>query len=363
MQHSATTHPVSWFTERDREGNLTLQPKFQRRPVWSSPQKSNLIESILLGLPVPEIFMQVKTDADGQSEYVVVDGQQRITAILEFVGVNGREPFQLQSLQENSEWQGCTFGDLDDEEKKAFFGHLMAVRNLQDAADREIEDLFRRLNKYLTPLNAQELRNATYRGPFLRLSQSIAEDEFWAENRLARPQDIRRMRDIEYISDLLIGVLEGPQAGNRKTLDKYYGLMERYEREFPGQRECRRRFYKSLETVQEALPDIRARRWSNKTDFYSLFVAVSHLLIGRSLPDERIGDLGQALREFESEIRSYQEDESRPAEDGVVAYVGAMRLGSSDQTRRGVRHRALLCRISPFFVQRRGRGGRARSSP
>ena len=98
MHHTATTHPISWFTEREREGSLSLQPNFQRRRVWADRQKSNLIESILLELPVPEIYMQLKTDPSGKSEYIVVDGQQRISAILEFAGTSNREPFELRYL-------------------------------------------------------------------------------------------------------------------------------------------------------------------------------------------------------------------------------------------------------------------------
>ena len=352
MRYSATSHPISWFTERDNEGNLALQPRFQRRRVWTDRQKSNLIESILFQLPVPEIYMQVKTGPDGRSEYVVVDGQQRINAILEFVGVNGREPFELRYLDQESSWMHYTFNELTDVEKGRFYGHQMAVRYLQDAQDHEIEDLFRRLNKYVTPLNAQELRNATYRGPFLKMSESLAEDSFWSENRLATPDAIRRMRDIEFVSDLLIGVLHGPQGGNPNKLDDYYAMYEDYGREFRGQRDCRRRFSGALQIIQEVLPDIRSTRWSNKTDFYSLFVATAHLLSEYILPGDKFEGLRQALDDFEGEINRYQEDENAKVPSGVVAYVGAMRRGSSDRHRRGVRHQELLKVLTPYYKSR-----------
>ena len=353
MRHTATTHPISWFTDRDREGNLVIQPSFQRRSVWTNRQKSHLIESILLRLPIPEIYMQVKTDADGNSEFIVVDGQQRISTILEFVGSDGREPFELNHLGPDSEWQGYTFNALDDDQKTSLFGHSMAVRYLQEAMDHEIKDLFRRLNKFLTPLNAQELRNATYRGPFLKLSESMAEDEFWSENRLATPDSIRRMRDIEFMSDLIIGVLNGPQSGNSKTLDKYYAAFEDYEREFPSQRECKKRFLLTLSLIQEILPGIKSTRWSNKTDFYSLFIALAHILRDRGLPQTSFEILSEALHRFEKEIDEHQEDEDKPVRDDVANYVRAIRRGSSDQTRRGVRHQILLKLLSPHFRAKR----------
>ena len=352
MRYDTTSHPISWFTDRDTEGNLDLQPTFQRRRVWTNRQKSNLIESILLQLPVPEIYMQVKTGSDGRSEFIVVDGQQRITAILDFVGANGREPFELRYLSPDSRWMHYTFSELTDDEKSAFYGHSMSVRYLQDAQDEEIKDLFRRLNKYLTPLNAQELRNATYRGPFLRLAEHFAEDVYWSENGLATPDAIRRMRDIEFVSDLLVGVLDGPQAGNPKKLDEYYTSYEDHEREFPRQRDCRRRFSGTLELMQVLLPDIRSTRWANKTDFYSLFVATAYLLTEHILPGDQYDNLRKALDDLEDEISKYQKSEDAPVRQEVIAYVGAIRRGSSDRHRRGVRHQALLKVIGQFYRKR-----------
>ena len=352
MRHSTATHPISWFAEREREHNLILQPQFQRRRVWTDRQKSNLIESILLELPVPEIYMQIDTKPDGRSNYVIVDGQQRISAVLDFLGLGTRDPLELRHLDENSPWMGFTFNELTDEQKTDFYGHPIAVRNLQDATQEDIEDLFRRLNKYLTPLNPQELRNATYKGPFLRLSQTISEEPFWAENRLATPDAIRRMRDIEFVSDLIIGTLHGPQSGNPKTLDDYYAMYEDYDREFPKQRECRRRFYMTLDLVQQILPDIRNTRWSNKTDFYTLFVGTAHLLRDMALPNSTVPGVREALSDFAAEITKHQRNERARVRVEVKNYVAAMRRGSSDRTRRGVRHQALLEVISPFFEER-----------
>jgi len=80
---------VSWFNERNMEGSLVLNPRYQRKPVWSLRNKQYLIDTIIRELPVPEIYMQVKTtaleNAKAKSEYIIVDGQQRIRAILEFI--------------------------------------------------------------------------------------------------------------------------------------------------------------------------------------------------------------------------------------------------------------------------------------
>ena len=343
MRHVATTYPISWFIERDRDENLNLSASFQRNPVWRDPQKSNLIESILLSLPIPELYIQIKTDAGGRSQYTVVDGQQRIRAILEFAGIGGRPTFELSGLMDtSSRWMASSFSDLTDEERGEFFGHHMAVRLLEDATDAEVEGLFKRINKYIMPLNPQELRNATYKGPFLRLSETLAEDGYWSENGLATPVSIRRMRDIEFVSDLLIGLMHGPQSGSPTVLDDYYARYEEYEGEFPRQRVTRRRFYRVLDCIQETLPNLKETRWSNKTDFYSLFVAIGQLQRERGQWVEDYSLVREELSRFESEVTEYQSNDKAEVPKQVKDYVEALRRGSSDKNRRGTRHLALL---------------------
>ena len=80
-----TTHRISEFYRWQTEGSLKLNPPFQRNPVWSDKNRSYLIDTVLNQLPVPEIYMQVDTNENGYTKYIVVDGQQRIRAILDFI--------------------------------------------------------------------------------------------------------------------------------------------------------------------------------------------------------------------------------------------------------------------------------------
>ena len=80
-----------------------------------------------------------------------------------------------------------------------FFQYEICVRFLYTEDSREVEDVFKRLNKFAMPLKAQELRNATYHGAFTKLSEQLADDDYWAVNRVVSPAAIRRMADIEMI--------------------------------------------------------------------------------------------------------------------------------------------------------------------
>src|SRR4051812_40825672 len=82
---NTTTHTISWFIKRNQAEELELTAPFQRNPVWSEKQQSYLIDSILRGFPVPELYMQEFADEKGNERFVVVDGQQRLRACIGFI--------------------------------------------------------------------------------------------------------------------------------------------------------------------------------------------------------------------------------------------------------------------------------------
>lgn len=355
MKYYASMQTVSWFRDRYREQTLIIKPPYQRKPIWTAKQKCSLIESILLGLPVPEVYVQQSTTPEGMTTHAIVDGQQRVRTVLQFVGSETdpleqeQNKFALDKLEPGSPWRNKTFVELSDEEKKAFFEYRFAVRYLETNSDDEVRDMFQRLNRYLTPLKAQELRNATYTGPFIKLSERLADDEYWAENKIVTPALIRRMVDVEFISELLIGVMHGPQGGSAKIIDDYYRLYEDYEDQFPYQRRTERLFGRTLETVQRILPDIKETRWANKTDFYTLFVALAYLLRSGDLPQSKVRDVRRSLDNFAKEINARFGDEKATVSKSAVDYVHAVEKGVNDKKRRADRHATLTGVIKDYF--------------
>ena len=311
MKHTSQPRSISWFQENYKADRLELRPPFQRKPVWTTKQRSFLIESILLNVPIPEVYVQVAQADDGTEEYGVVDGQQRLRTILQFVGIErdadqeGEDVnrFALEALTATSLHKDRVFSDLTTQERKEFFQYEICVRFLYTEALKEVEDVFKRLNKYTLPLKAQELRNATYHGAFAKLSENLADDEYWAVNRIVTPAAIRRMADIEMMSDLLIGLLHGPQGGSARIIDQYYEQYEPFEDEFPEQNRIRRHFATILETIQRLFPQIaNVARWGNRADFYSLFIAFGGLLRDYDLPARQEKHLADALLAFAREV-------------------------------------------------------------
>lgn len=353
MKTDSTYQSVSWFAALASQKALTLDPPFQRKPVWSTKQRSALIETLLLDLPVPEIFMQARFLADGTSIHVVVDGQQRIRTILKFLSLdqadNDDNGFELE-LDPTSEWNSLGFNDFGDEAKVQFFSRSLAVRMLDPAASKDaIKDVFKRFNKYLLPLTPQELRHAAFEGPLVRIATQLADEPYWIAERLVTPQAVRRMKDVEFVSDLLIGTLYGPQAGNASTLDKYYRLMESFDEELPEQDDLLRRFHSAQAIIQTSFTNLRGTRWGNRTDFYTLFVAIAELLRERRLLEGTIESLTGKLAKFAADVNVRLGNEHVEMDDEVIAYVRAVEKGASDRSRRLARHDIMLRQLDEYF--------------
>jgi hypothetical protein len=355
MMFSSSTQTIAWLQDRYREGNLVIKPPYQRKPVWVARQKCYLIESILEELPVPEIYIQQSTTADGKTTYAIVDGQQRVRTVLQFIGAEldpeeqEYNKFTLDKLLASSRWRNKAFTDLTTDDKKRFYGYKFSVRYLETDSDDEIRDMFRRLNKYLTPLKPQELRNATYSGPFVDAVLQLAESEYWAENRIVTPALIRRMGDVEFVSELLVGVLHGPQGGSAAIIDEYYEQYEDFEDEFPDQRRTLALFRETLDCIRKLLPNIKDSRWGNKTDFYTLFVGIASLLRTHALPGSALSEVRTALNDFATEVDRRLSSEHAKVSKNAIGYVRAVEKGANDKIRRANRHAALLEVLKPHL--------------
>src|SRR5690606_836603 len=103
-------------------------------------------------MPIPAICVQQSTDEDGNTTYAVVDGQQRITALMQFVGSYTGEDqeefdqFPLDKLATESDWYNLSFSELNGPTRKKFFGYELAVRYLNSDDEDEMKSVFRRLN-------------------------------------------------------------------------------------------------------------------------------------------------------------------------------------------------------------------------
>jgi hypothetical protein len=339
---SSTTHNVAWLNKRYQAEELQLRPPFQRNPVWTEKQKSYLIDTILNGYPIPELYMQEYTDAEGNDAYVVVDGQQRVRACLEFI----RGEYTL-SAEDSPKWGDMAFDDLSEDERKRVYNYNFVVRTLPEVPEDELRAIFSRLNRHVVALNKQELRHATYWGEFIGSVEKISDNEAWAEVGLFTPNDVRRMIDIEYVSELAVGFLHGLQ-NKKDSLDKWY---EAYEREFPDRRRTEKALTNTLVEITEILPGINKTRWRKKSDFYTLFLLMAEYAQKFPLNDSKRQRLQKALTKFGNDVDTYirDPDGGQSPSKSIKAYSEAVERAASDLARRKTRRAEVAKIIEPIL--------------
>lgn len=338
---ATTNRTIVWFKKANDSGDLQMKPPFQRNPVWTHPQKSYLIDSILNGYPVPEIYMQEFVDETGNEQHIIIDGQQRTRACLEFI----EGGFSIKA-DESPTWGGMKFDDLSPDDKKKVFGYTFIVRMLPEMSDNDIRGIFQRLNKNVVALNTQELRQATYWGPFLQTMQELSNYSYWNTTGIFTPVNVRRMMDTEYVSELAIAVLHGHQ-NKKESIDKYY---QEYEVEFEQKDELTETFQKVIFELEQLLPDIKSTRWKKKTDFYSLFLYLASHVEILPLPTEVRAEVRMSLDEFAASINRYLSSESDGASfSQQVNDYGKSIRASSDLGNRKRRHLALGTLLDPIL--------------
>ncbi|WP_339307034.1 DUF262 domain-containing protein [Paenibacillus sp. FSL L8-0435] len=275
MFWTPTNQSIADLRDWANSNTLEITPDFQRKEVWSRAAQVMLIDSILKNIPMPKIIVH-SIIKDGRVYRKVIDGQQRIKSILSYL----KDEYSLSSPYEGP-YVGLKFSQLPEEEGKqvqtAFLSYLIDFNELKNATDEDAREIYSRLNKYNIPLNKQELRKADFPGEFLNLSEFKAELPFFDESRIFTPANSKRMGDVEYISELLAATIDGPQE-KKESLDDFYinysvwddAHRTKIDSEFTN-------VIKDIEYIFDVNYKISTTRFRQKSDFYSLYLAILEL--------------------------------------------------------------------------------------
>lgn len=180
-----------------KRGRLVLQPNFQRQYVWDSAKASRLIESALLSVPLPIVYLAEEPD----NKESVIDGQQRLTSFFSFIDGKfpGGQPFKLTRMKVFPELNKKAYSDLSEEIQDKIRYYQIRTVTIRRDSDPELKfEIFERLNTGAVPLNEMELRNCVYRGPYMLLLKEMADyNDFMDLVGLKQPG--KRMKDIELV--------------------------------------------------------------------------------------------------------------------------------------------------------------------
>ena len=283
FERNSTKLTVSEFYDNYTLKKYDFDASYQRKSnVWAEDKKSFLIDSILKNYPVPAIFMRPIVDENGKTKYDIIDGKQRLQAIIGFI--EGKIPLttyfaedgfldeQSRSLAENIAVK--KFEDIKKEKGsgdyvKQFWTYALQIEYLYENELDLVSSVFDRLNRNGEPLNPQELRNAKYSTtPLLRIIKKLSNISFLKDKR--ERLKIERMEDEEFVSELFFLIL------NKRTLDSTPATLDAQYEKYKNDMELLERGEREFNEVIEFMESLQLDYENNKrlcwtTHLYTLF--------------------------------------------------------------------------------------------
>ncbi|ESY27447.1 DUF262 domain-containing protein [Mesorhizobium sp. LNJC391B00] len=258
-----TTEPrtIDLLMRRISREEIDLAPAFQRRArLWKPSKKGQLIESLLLRIPLP-VFYVAATEDDMWS---VVDGLQRLTTIHDFVN----DQFALLGLEYLHQLEGLTFSKLPRPMQRRIEETSLVLNIIQPGTPDEVMiNIFRRLNTGGLPLTGQEIRNALYKGQVREVLARLSSSEQFKIATDGRVSD-QRMDAQECVLRFIAFFLDGSQPYDRNDLDAY--LSEAMRRintlDSDSLAAIEREFYAAMETARAIFGNDAFRKRYRESD-------------------------------------------------------------------------------------------------
>lgn len=339
-----TQYTVSDFLSWQREGALNLAPPFQRRSVWKPDARSYFLDTVVRGLPAPIIYLRQSIELKSQRALRdVVDGQQRLRTILAFVDPKCIKDYDAErdglliKKVHNSEIADTPFSQLDKHYQSRILSYELSTHVLPtDVDDREVLEMFARLNATGVKLNDQELRNADYYGEFKTTAYRIAFQQFnrWRTWKVFSDDQISRMKEVELTSDLLINMMKGLTGKSQSLLDKTY---EQYDAKLPYKSRLEKRFNHVMDEIERLIgKEITQTIYTSEVHFFSLFVALCNLIFD-DIRKQKIKKLPTSTKAGLLKISKAFENQNLPQK-----VLDAVQRASADVGRRRTRLEYML---------------------
>lgn len=269
----STNFTIADYCNGMERGEILVNKEYQRSDqVWPLAARSYLVETILKGFPIPKLYLYQVTDVRSRRTYKeIVDGQQRSTAIRDFAN----DRLRLAKSAESTALQNKTFSELDEEHKHAFLDYGLNVDLFVSATTAEVVEVFRRMNSYTVPLNAEEQRHATYQGKFKWFIVDLADklEPIFLDTGIFKEKQLVRMGDNKLLTELCDSFMNGIRTTDKRILDSVYSDCDAEFREAENYHE----------RLLDAFNEIRAAEALHDTVLmkphmvYSLVQAITHV--------------------------------------------------------------------------------------
>ncbi|MEY2911460.1 MAG: hypothetical protein RLZZ184_769 [Cyanobacteriota bacterium] len=265
VEYYGADFPVDTLVKRMAEKEFII-PGFQRKYVWKEEEASRFIETLLLGLPSPSLFLAKDKFS---KKYLVIDGQQRLKTLQYFFQgfFEDGTVFKLKNVVQHLE--GLTYSTLPPSERRELDNAIIHCIIISESYDPQgIFYLFERLNTTGTPLNPQEIRNAIYHGYFSELLQDLSRNETWRE--LYGKDDIRANEQEHILRFLALHFDLENYSGNMKNFLNQF-MLKNKDLDIISENEIKNIFIKTIDFLKNC---IGSKVFYEKKKFQILFDSV-----------------------------------------------------------------------------------------
>lgn len=266
MKINNSAYTIVELIEKLNSKDLIINRDYQRQAgVWPQTAKSYFIDTILEEYPFPKLyFYQVYDKIKKKPVMEVVDGQQRLLAISEFINN------ELALSKASKHFSGNKFEDLDDEKQDIFRMYSVPVDVILAAEKPELLEMFRRINAYTAPLNQAEKRHVKYQGLFKWFIAEISDRAggLLANYGILTTKQIIRMGDAELLSELIVILEQGLVSKSEAGINSLYS---QYDKQFEFEREYESVLLGFFDFLTEQLYDFRNTLLMKTYVLHSLF--------------------------------------------------------------------------------------------
>ena len=376
IKRTPTQQDLSWFLDLYQWEQLDLNPSYQRNSIWGRSDKTFFLNTVFNNYPCPAIYIQKEINK-GKTSYFVVDGKQRLQTVFDFFKNKISIPSDFGDVRLN----GKKWKDISNipELANIFYDYKFTVEILTGLQNDQWNEVFDRLNRNAKVLTEQELRHARYNGWLITKIEEEADEEnlnkekrFWQKIGIASKSRVTRMKDIEFISILMLVILKKDFIGfPQSDINELYAIYDKItsvedEPEFEDYSfteddaaEALKRFQEIksfINKIQESTSLITSQFFRKKltTHLYSLWCyfainEINELSENLVLTFQQFFDKLQIISN--TEVTEYSRlVEEDPLYKNVIDYFENSSGAATEVTLRKKRHEALTEYVNSFNV-------------
>lgn len=311
IKPSVTNPTVADIYQDIEHGKLILRPDFQRKFVWTHEHQEEFIDTILNGLPFPEIYT-CQGDIDIKklkTTQHVIDGQQRLTTIKNYIDGIFTKPLKTISSYDN----------LSDDQRKSFLEYQAVFRDIGSVDQDTIREIFRRINLTKFKLEDIEVHNAVYDGHFITTAKEILNDADLSPFGVFKESEFTRMADLHFILLVMSTIENQGYFTYDKEVETY---ISKYNDEYKNKSHIKALLIKTFAIIKDLELEYDSV-WFRKSNFYTMVVEIA--FNNNEVPS----DIKQRLETLDTNIR---ENKNKENEFGV--YYKYMYSGTQNRSSR-----------------------------